>query len=128
MSSCLHRWQHNAQLALMCMLGVAMPLLAQPLRDPTVPPAAVAPPAPGDATKDLTIQPGAVALLVREGVPYLVVGTRLYGKGQHVGPARIERISETEVWLREDGVLRKVPVFGGIDRHPSAAQIPVKKP
>lgn len=127
MSRYQHPWRQNAKLAWLCMLGVSLPLLAQSLRDPTVPPAAVTPSAPGDAARTLTVQPGAVALLVREGVPYLVVGTRLYGKGQNVGPARIERISETEVWLRENGVLRKVPVFGGIDRHPSATQISVKK-
>jgi len=126
----LYPWRHIARPALVWLLGVAMPVLAQPLRDPTVPPAAAAPYAPsamGDAARTLTVQPGAVALLVREGVPYLVVGTRLYGKGQNVGPARIERISETEVWLRENGVLRKVPVFGGIERRTSAAQISVQK-
>jgi hypothetical protein len=60
-----------------------------------------------------------MAVLVRQGVPYLVVGTRLYAKGQKVGQARIERITETEVWLREAGALRKVPVFGGIQRQVS---------
>jgi hypothetical protein len=62
-----------------------------------------------------------MAVLVRQGVPYLVVGTRLYAKGQTVGAARIERISETEVWLREAGVVRKVQVFGGIQRQASQA-------
>jgi hypothetical protein len=96
---------------------------AQPLRDPTVPPVAAGGVVLGTATSavsaPLSIQPGGMAVLVRGGVPYLVVGTRLYAKGQKVGQARIERISETEVWLREAGVVRKVSVFGGIQRQAS---------
>jgi hypothetical protein len=60
-----------------------------------------------------------MAVLVRQGVPYLVVGTRLYARGQKVGQARIERITETEVWLREAGLVRKIQVFGGIQRQAS---------
>jgi hypothetical protein len=103
---------------------------AQPLRDPTVPPVAAGDvvssgAASGAAPALPSIQPGGMAVLVRDGVPYLVVGTRLYAKGQKVGQARIERISETEVWLREAGGVRKVPVFGGIQRQVSK---PVIKP
>jgi hypothetical protein len=89
---------------------------AQSLRDPTQPPATEAPAATGAAQPAPAVQSGGMAVLVRQGVPYLVVGTRLYAKGQTVGLARIERITETEVWLREGGVVRKVPVFGGIQR------------
>ena len=128
MSRGMHRGQPSACLVLACALAASTPLQAQPVRDPTVPPAAMAPSAPGDAARPLTIESGAVSMLVREGVPYLVVGTRLYAQGQSVGPARIERISETEVWLREDGMLRKVPVFGGIERRINTPQLPVKKP
>ncbi len=89
---------------------------AQTLRDPTQPPATEAPAAAGTAQPAPAVQSGGMAVLVRQGVPYLVVGTRLYAKGQTVGLARIERITETEVWLREAGVVRKVQVFGGIQR------------
>lgn len=90
---------------------------AQGLRDPTVPPAEAgyAGTAPGE--KSLGIEPaGAMTVIVRNGRPYLAVGTRLYAQGQKLGQARIERISETEVWLREGGVLRKVHQFPGIQR------------
>jgi hypothetical protein len=117
-----------AALGLACSLGVCMPLSAQTLRDPTVPPAAADSTAAGGAPKLLAVQSGAIAVVVRQGVPYLVMGTRLYAKGQMVGAARIERISETEVWLREDGALRKVSVFDGIERRVNAPEIPVKKP
>lgn len=57
-----------------------------------------------------------MAVIVRNGSPHLVVGTRLYAVGQMVDKARLERISETEVWLREGTVLRKIPRFSGIQR------------
>jgi hypothetical protein len=94
---------------------------AQALRDPTQPPPIVAATGLNEAGQPAAIQPGSVAVIVRHGVPHLVVGTRLYAQGQKVGSARIERLTETEVWLREAGVLRKVQVFGGIQRQPSTA-------
>ena len=89
---------------------------AQSLRDPTVPPAAAGLASPERAAAPSGIEPGAMTIIVRNGRPYLAVGTRLYAQGQKLGPARIERISETEVWLREGGVLRKVQQFSGIQR------------
>ena len=67
-----------------------------------------------------------MTIIVRNGRPNLVVGTRLYAQGQQLGKARIERISETEVWLREGGVLRKISQFTGIQRRtvPSGAATP----
>lgn len=89
---------------------------AQGLRDPTIPPAeaGLSGSAPGGSVSG--IAPGAMSIIVRDGRPHLVVATRLYAQGQKLGQARIERISETEVWLREDGVLRKVSLFAGIER------------
>lgn len=101
---------------------------AQTLRDPTQPPPVVAATGLNEAGQPAAVQSGSVAVIVRKGVPHLVVGTRLYAKGQKVGLARIERITETEVWLREDGVLRKVQVFGGIERRASVATPTVHHP
>ena len=89
---------------------------AQSLRDPTVPPIEAGLGSPGPDAKSLSIEPGAMTVIVRNGRPHLVVGTRLYAEGQKLGRVRIERITETEVWLREGGVLRKVPQFPGIQR------------
>lgn len=102
---------------------VPLPMLAQNLRDPTVPPAAATPALPGDVSRLAVVDPGAVAVLVRDGVPYLVVGTRLYAEGQRLGQAKIERIKETEVWMREDGMVRKIAVFGGIQRQVHAPSL-----
>lgn len=89
---------------------------AQILRDPTLPPSerGANPGVLGDAGLDQAA--GAMTLIKRNGRSYLVMGTRLYTTGQKIGQARIERISETEVWLREGGVLRKLPQFSGIER------------
>ena len=96
------------------MAGVA----AQPLRDPTVPPASASS-APAAAGREPLSGGGPMAVIVREGRPFLVVGTRLYGQGQMLGGARIERILETEVWLREGKTVRKQAIFSGIERRPA---------
>lgn len=86
-------------------------------RDPTVPPAEA-----GVASTRPASPAGAIAtlegstVLVQNGQPFLVVGTRLVGVGQKVGAAKLERITETDIWLREAGQLRKVQRFAGIQR------------
>jgi len=104
--------------------GVAQ---AQALRDPTQ--------APSTATDSIASSKSAspatasgMAVLVRDGVPYLVSGTRLYAKGQTLGAARIVKITETQVWLREAGVVRKLPVFTGVERRASASAPAASKP
>jgi hypothetical protein len=100
-------------LGLLC-LGAALPLLAQAQRDPTVPPFGGAGTPPGP------VKPRASAghwpVLVIDGRPHVAIGTRLYTEGQMLGQARIERITETEVWLREGRELRKVQNYPGVRR------------
>jgi len=100
------------------LIGIALLLVAgrteaQGLRDPTVAPAEAGLTGAAPSAPALTAVPGAMTIIVRDGRPFLVVGTRLYAAGQKLGQARIERISETEVWLREGGVLRKIPPVPG---------------
>lgn len=108
------RLARGCLLALCAQLGWAD---AQSLRDPTVPPPEAGLASGAAGTLPAGNEPGSMGVLVRDGRPYLVAGTRLYAQGQKLGAARIERISETEIWLREGGVLRKVPLFAGIQRH-----------
>lgn len=108
-------------LALGWPVGLSMAVLlgaahAQSLRDPTVPPVQAGLGSPGPDAKSLSAEPGAMTVIVRNGRPHLVVGTRLYAEGQKLGRVRIERITETEVWLLDGGVFRKVPQFPGIQR------------
>jgi len=98
---------------------LAFPGAAQELaRDPTrMPGVATATGAESDGVRrNLPLAPGEFAVLVRSGVPYLVVGARLYAVGQSVGGLRVERLSETEVWLRDAAGLHKLLVFAGVQR------------
>lgn len=106
----------------------AASLGAQTLRDPTQEPASARAPGDGVATaktSGLAVHSGSIAVLVRDGTPYLMWGTRLFATGQSLGAARIERITEAEVWLREAGILNKIKVFQGVERRPAA---PTSKP
>lgn len=110
---------------LLLALQVLVGARAQEGRDPTAPPPEImgaAGSAPGAAAKAGSGALGADGgtVIVRDGKPFLVVGTRLFAPGQKVGHALIERITETEVWLREAKVLRKIPRFAGIQRSVAA--------
>lgn len=96
-------------------LGTCVAAQAQELRDPTqlprLGPAAM--PSAMTASEGLTV-------MVRNGKPHLVVGTRWYGVGESVGHLRIDRITETEVWLHDGNAVIKTPRFAGITRSASA--------
>ena len=92
-------------------------------RDPTAPPAAAGVALPPGAVMDPTEEPlPNMSVMVQNGVPYLVVGTRLVGVGKKVGAATLDRITETEIWLRDGRKIRKLPRFAGIQR--SVAKAP----
>lgn len=83
-------------------------------RDPTLPPfSGGSSGAANQAPKDTS---PSWAVLVIDGQPHLVVGTKLYREGQQMGKARIERITETEIWLRQGGTVRKNAIFRGVVR------------
>ena len=99
-------------------LALALPpLSAQGARDPTLPPTdsgLVAQALPQNAPE---APEASLSIVVRDGTFFVVQGTRLLAQGQKLGEARIERISETEIWLRQRGVLSKRQLFAGITRH-----------
>jgi len=88
-----------------------------PARDPMQPPPHVQAAAPAT-------NPGAVPVtrtdaiprhvMVIEGRRYVVERGRRLSVGDMLGDARIERIDDGAVWLREDGVVQQVSLFGGI--------------
>lgn len=103
-------------------LGLCFALVYAQERDPTT--------APTDGATGSTVLPGAPGavrqgsnVIIRNGQPFLVVGTRLVAVGQKVGDARLERITETEIWLREGKQLTKVSRFAGIQRSPARAVV-----
>lgn len=107
------RWWLGALVAPLLGSGL-LTVAAQELRDPTQPPriGPAALPSVTSGSEGLTV-------MVREGKPHLVVGTRWYAVGDSVGAMRIERITETEVWLHDGNALVKTPRFSGITRTPA---------
>lgn len=90
---------------------------AQEARDPTVAPAAARATAdPASPTSEIE----GMTVLVRDGKAYLMVGSRWYSVGDRVGQMRIDRITETEVWLHDGRALLKVPRFAGIEKRETA--------
>lgn len=70
---------------------------------------------------------GAVAIrqvVFADGRAYVVQRGRRYGIGELLDGARIERISEQAVWLREAGQLRREPLYGGVEKRAPAPAAP----
>lgn len=61
------------------------------------------------------------------GRAYVVQRGRRYGVGEQLDGARIERINEQAVWLREAGQLRREPLYGGVEKRPPAPPPAAKK-
>lgn len=106
---------------LSCLLAIGLSGIAQAqpeARDPTLPPpmATAAPDAP--ARSSLGFE--GMSVIVRDGKPGLVVGTRVVLPGQKLGAWTLESITETEIFLRDGKQLRTVPRFSGIERRDPA--------
>jgi len=95
-------------------VGYVSSAFSQVLRDPTAEPAYPGGGVGGEARPGPDV--AALPVLVVDGRPHVIMGTRLYAPGQMLGAARIERITDTEVWLREGSVLRKVSRYPGVER------------
>lgn len=50
------------------------------------------------------------------GRAYVVQRGRRYAVGEQLDGARIERITEQAVWLREAGRVRREPLYGGVEK------------
>lgn len=116
-----------------------LPLLVAPLahaadeRDPTaLPPAlrnaiAAAQAASSAASAASSAEPADNAIrqvVFAGGHAYVVVRGRRYAVGEQLGGARIERITEQAVWLREAGQVRREPLYGGVEKRPPPAAAP----
>lgn len=85
-----------------------------PLRDPTQPPAALG--ATGRSVRLPIDMLRPEQLVTINGVIYLVWNGRRYKAGETIDGSRLERISESEVWLKTAGSVRKLPVFAGVEK------------
>lgn len=100
----------------LALLFAMAPSRAQTLRDPTLPPMVQNNSKTAALLPSLSIGTGPPSIVVREGRSYVVLESHLYAQGRRYGEVRIERISETEVWFRERGVLYKISRFPGTRR------------
>lgn len=98
----------------------------EPARDPTAWPATLrsavaaaqvaSSPASGADAPDNAIR----QVVFVNGRAYIVQHGRRYGVGQQLEGARVERITEQAVWLREAGQVRREPLYGGVEKRPPA--------
>lgn len=110
--------------ALWFTLGLALPLAAQadePGRDPTALPgplrsAIAAAQAASGAGAAEAAEGGIRQIVFANGRGYVVQRGRRYGVGEQLDGARIERITEQAVWLREAGQVRREALYGGVEK------------
>lgn len=118
----------GALLALAALLhGAAAAGPDTPARDPMLPPPAARSAAAPAAEPADTAAPAAPTLrqiLVVDGRRYVVEGTRLRGIGDRLGSARIERIADDAAWVRENGVLQRLPLHGGVIKKAAVDSVP----
>ncbi len=87
-----------------------------PMQAPPVPAAARS-----DANQAATAAESSVRhLMVIHGRRYIIEGGQRLGVGDRLGEARIERIDDGVVWLRDARGLRQVSLFGGIVKRPTS--------
>lgn len=99
---------------------------AQALRDPMLPPAAVrAARAPVAAVAaEPASAPSVHQLLIVGDQRWVVDQGRKRGVGDLLGTARIERIEDAAVVVRDGGTLRRLPLFGGVVKQAPALPAP----
>jgi hypothetical protein len=112
------------------LLLLVMPLAqAADERDPTtLPPALRSAIAAAQAASSAasSVEPTDTAIrqvVFAGGRAYVVVRGRRYAVGEQLDGARIVRITEQAVWLREAGQVRREPLYGGVEKRlpPAAA-------
>lgn len=125
-------WQRVTPALALLVLAASAFAQPAPVRDPTVPPAAAAAPGSGadagNAGVEGPLGGSGTNVVQRDGKSYLVVGSRLVAPGQMIDGYKLERITETEIWLRDATGVTKVPRFTGIQRQPFVAPCPGGKP
>lgn len=120
-----------------CLLLAALlgsgPAWAQELRDPTSWPVGVQAPASSPASPASGAEPAASGpriqqIVIVDGRAYVVARGRRYGVGDPFGDARITRIEEQAVWLRDASGSRRESLYPGIEKRvPAALAAPAAK-
>lgn len=88
-------------------------------RDPTALPGALRSAIAASAASAAGAEPADNAIrqvVFAGGRAFVVQRGRRYGVGEQLDGARIERITEQAVWLREAGQVRREPLYGGVEK------------
>lgn len=117
-----HAWARARACALaLALAGGALCAAAQtskpaPLRDPMVPPLSIARPAAANLETGGPSEPPPPPqqLLTVDGRRYVVDGRRRLGVGDALGNTRIERITDSAVWVREGNTVTRLPFYAGV--------------
>lgn len=106
--------------AALAFVATALPAAAQnaPLRDPMVPPLSIARPAANPGVLDAAPEPPPTPqqLLTVNGKRYVVDGRRRLGVGDALGGTRIERITDSAVWVRDGNTVTRLPFYGSVTK------------
>jgi hypothetical protein len=107
-------------MAILALVALQVQAASETRRDPTQPPPGYGPQKAATARDPLeAVRPEHI--VVANGQRYLMWQGRRFGLGDTLQGAKIERIDETEVWLRNDAGLRKLALYPRIEKRPSAA-------
>jgi hypothetical protein len=94
-------------------------------RDPMQPPPALrAAAAPGGSAPADAAPVVARHLMVIDGVRYVIDNGRRRGVGDLLGSARIERIEDSAIVVRNGKQLQRLPLFAGVVKRPVAEPLP----
>lgn len=116
-------WTLALPLAAAALAAAAQAPPQAPLRDPMQPPAARRAPAVAAARPAVAASaPAPVVhhLYVVGNQRWVIQGGRKRGVGDLLGDARIERIEDSAVIVRQGGALVRVPLFAGVTKRPVA--------
>ena len=105
---------HMMNTILRCWILVAvlwLSLSATAQRDPTVPPIEAGLQAPIANANPTPVEDEGMVVVMRDGKPFLMQGSRLVAPGAMINGKQLEKITETEIWLRNGKQIAKIPRF-----------------
>lgn len=110
-------------LALLALFAIS-PTPARAQRDPTRPPEIINPVAVREGGASAPAAHSARQLMVVNGRRYVVEGTRFRGVGDKLGEARIERIEDAAVVVRDAAGTHRLPLYAGVSKRAVAQDRP----